>query len=269
MKKYIYSVTLFLGFLTCNAQQVEDQLDNSFKGAKDVYYKDFDNELDLFEGVYSCTNDSISFDLALKKIKKSYVNGWNYEDIIVGDLRFVKNGVEVINSLADFNADYFGALNGDRYHAIKNGAVFIDKRTCPTCVPNEKYLIISYHDARTNHWATFVITKNIVNGVAGIKVNIGYNEVMRIAEARADKDEPRISFGNYFLTKMYFNNPIWKQVSRNNCPPGATTPYQVRYEVHFGKYRSTISQLHADNQALDDINANAQNYANTRGECKF
>lgn len=150
------------------------------------------------------------------------------------------------------------------------GSVYTDKRTgCASCVPNEKYLSISYYDARTNHYATFVITKNIVNGVPGIKVNIGYNEVMRIAEARARKDMPRISFGNYFLTKMYFNNPIGKVLARNNCPPGATTPYEVNYQVPFAKYRSTNSQLHADSQAQDDINANAQNYANTRGECKF
>jgi hypothetical protein len=53
--------------------------------------------------------------------------------------------------------------------------------------------------------------------------------------------------------------------TRNNCSSGTGTT--VAYTVPAGKYFSEVSQGDADQQALNDVSTNGQNYANTYGSC--
>ncbi|CAM6001148.1 unnamed protein product [Sphagnum balticum] len=64
----------------------------------------------------------------------------------------------------------------------------------------------------------------------------------------------------------YTNNYQHQVFTRNNCATGlaGTT---VDYQVPAGTYTSSVSQADADNQALADIAANGQNYANANGSC--
>lgn len=55
---------------------------------------------------------------------------------------------------------------------------------------------------------------------------------------------------------------------RNNCAEGSTGS-MVNYSVSYGKYTSLISQADANQKAQDDLNANAQAYANTIGTCSI
>lgn len=54
--------------------------------------------------------------------------------------------------------------------------------------------------------------------------------------------------------------------TRNNCSSGFTGS-TVTYTVPAERYTSVISQQDADQKAIDDVNANGQNYANTNGTC--
>lgn len=65
---------------------------------------------------------------------------------------------------------------------------------------------------------------------------------------------------------MYYNAQRSQSFTKNNCGAGYTGS-SVTYTVPTGKYSSTISQADADQQAINDINANGQNYANTNGTC--
>jgi YD repeat-containing protein len=53
--------------------------------------------------------------------------------------------------------------------------------------------------------------------------------------------------------------------TRNDCSPGTGTT--ETYIVPVGKYYSEISQADADQQAINDLNTNGQDYANTHGQC--
>lgn len=64
----------------------------------------------------------------------------------------------------------------------------------------------------------------------------------------------------------YYNSQQSQSFTRNNCNTGFTGS-TVTYTVPAGKYSSTVSQAAADQQAINDINANGQNYANTNGAC--
>jgi hypothetical protein len=56
--------------------------------------------------------------------------------------------------------------------------------------------------------------------------------------------------------------------AKNNCTGGATGSF-VDYDVPAGSYSSIISQSDANSKALNDLNTNGQNYANTHGECRW
>jgi hypothetical protein len=64
----------------------------------------------------------------------------------------------------------------------------------------------------------------------------------------------------------YYNAAQSQNFTRNNCPSGYTGS-TVTYTVPAGTYSSTTSQAAADQLAMNDINANGQNYANTNGTC--
>ncbi|TXG76844.1 hypothetical protein E6Q11_03940 [Candidatus Dojkabacteria bacterium] len=67
-------------------------------------------------------------------------------------------------------------------------------------------------------------------------------------------------------SSLYYNTTQSQTFTRNNCPVGETGS-TVTYTVAANTYSSAISQADADNQALADIAANGQAYANANGTC--
>jgi hypothetical protein len=67
-------------------------------------------------------------------------------------------------------------------------------------------------------------------------------------------------------TVTYYNSTQSQTFVRNNCGSGYSGS-TVTYTVPYATYSSTISQIAADQMALDDISANGQNNANSTGTC--
>jgi hypothetical protein len=67
---------------------------------------------------------------------------------------------------------------------------------------------------------------------------------------------------------IYSNEPQSGTFTKNNCLRDME-PTSVTYSVKEGKYFSEISVDDANNKAKDEVNANGQNYANTRGQCWY
>jgi hypothetical protein len=69
-------------------------------------------------------------------------------------------------------------------------------------------------------------------------------------------------------TTTYWNVQQSQVFTRNNCSEGYIgTDYEYIVAAH--TYSSIISQIDADQQALDDISANGQTEANSHGTCKL
>lgn len=77
-----------------------------------------------------------------------------------------------------------------------------------------------------------------------------------------------IKYANSFpnCIKGYWNVEQIQYFTKSNCLSG-TKGETVAYRIPAGKYVSTTSQADADNKAIQDINQNGQNYANTNGKC--
>ena len=68
-------------------------------------------------------------------------------------------------------------------------------------------------------------------------------------------------------TVLWYNSEQSKSFIKNDCNPDTEVGTEVIYTVPERTYSSTISQEDADGKAIEDIEANGQNYANTNGEC--
>lgn len=72
---------------------------------------------------------------------------------------------------------------------------------------------------------------------------------------------------NYIPPVMvYENDERIQKFFKNDCEPGSTGS-EFFYIIPKGRYKSTISQLDADQKAIDEINANGQTKANLEGHC--
>ena len=64
---------------------------------------------------------------------------------------------------------------------------------------------------------------------------------------------------------VYYNTEITGTATKNNCMFGLGST--VTYTIPANKYSSLISQIDADNKAMNDLNSNKQSYANSNGTC--
>jgi hypothetical protein len=110
MKKYLLLLIFVVNF-TCTAQQtIPMAMDYSNYLKNNNYIKDMDNDLDKFVGTWkwtSPTNPNTFFEINF--FKKEYYNpsGKNkfYIDVVLGNYKYVDNGVEISNTLNRINPD--------------------------------------------------------------------------------------------------------------------------------------------------------------------
>lgn len=140
-----------------------------------------------------------------------------------------------------------------------------------TCTPPPTYYSAYLSVSKTRNNCTVGYTGTTVTYV----VNNGkYTSLISQADAnqkaQADADANAQSYANTNGTckppVTYYNTGVYRYLAKNNCPPGDVGS-GVSYTVPAAKYSSLISQADADQQAQADLNANAQNYANTNGTC--
>lgn len=132
--------------ITTKAQTITMTTDNdSSEVPNGGYYQDTNNLLDPFVGtwVYTGTNETIT--IKLRKITH-FFSDRIYEDLLIGEYSLERNGIEMINTLNNFNVN----LNDQENHAIFGN--MLDKNIwTPVC--SECQLIrvsLTYNDEITS-----------------------------------------------------------------------------------------------------------------------
>ncbi|RWX01058.1 DUF6705 family protein [Flavobacterium cerinum] len=100
--KQLILFLIILPFWNCKAQTPVKSLYNDSRELDGAYYKDFNNQLDTFVGTWKYTNGTTSLTITLiKKVMQPLMDESisYYEDIIVGEYKYIENGVEKINTL--------------------------------------------------------------------------------------------------------------------------------------------------------------------------
>ena len=76
-----------------------------YENTPDYYLKDVNNEFEKFEGEWQYLGVDMSMTLKLKKEEhyQPYPDT-KFMDLLVGEYQYIENGVEKVNTLADFNS---------------------------------------------------------------------------------------------------------------------------------------------------------------------
>ncbi len=170
MKHILIIVIATFSLLNCKAQSPIFPLGDWSDEQANAYYKDLNNELNAFEGTWLYTNGNTSLKIVLVKKPMSF-NGDYYEDLIIGEYQYIEDGVEKINTLASLNLD-LGYNHKIRGKSIHNNCFFL-----PTddCVEGEIRLRVRLTDAITEHVATVLLQKRVINGQDALKAFIVFN----------------------------------------------------------------------------------------------
>jgi hypothetical protein len=171
MKKLIKTI-LFLSLISCSAQtpilNIAEDNGNQINGA---YYKDINNLLDPFTGTYIYTNGNESFKIVLQKKTMSSVNNIYFEDLIIGEYQYIKDGIEIVNSLPKLNQVFIN----QSLHNISGNLILIGNELCEECSANEMHLHGTIKDENTNNYASLRIRKISINGEQAIKIYYYWN----------------------------------------------------------------------------------------------
>lgn len=157
-----------------------------------IYYKDLNNVLDGYEGIYEFNGNGFYFKIVLKKILSN--NNYFWTDMIVGKYQYIKDGVEVSYLLDDLN------VNTDREMVISSAWINQPQAPfCQGCLP-EKWLIAAIFDPVRQKSAWMYIAKKIENGQQGITV---WLRIEASTKQPGESDEPiQLPIGEFFMRKL-------------------------------------------------------------------
>ena len=169
MKNIIKIILLLSLTLNCKAQSpvfdIED-IPNIIKDIYGHYQKDTNNQLNAFEGNYIYANGNDTIQLVLQKKILSSMNNYYYEDLIIGEYKYVKNGIVKTNTLNKLNLSYTDQSN----HSIDGNFLLTGtEKGCDDCLPNEKRLEVGIVDNNSNNTGYAHIRRILVNGQQAIK----------------------------------------------------------------------------------------------------
>jgi hypothetical protein len=169
MKKIILSIVFIFCAKAYAQTPIINLTESEFPFIAGAYYKDLNNYLNPYIGTWEYNNGSgFIFTLKLRKVEMN-LSGHVYEDMIVGEYRIVKNGVEIINTLNDFNTVYSDERNHNvDGNTINEGKIGVTR--CPECSDTEK-------------WITLILSddlQGIAYDLATRPIDIAGQEVLRI-----------------------------------------------------------------------------------------
>jgi hypothetical protein len=197
MKKYInYIIFLFI-ITVCKAQTPVYDITEIREGSQGSYYKDIYGVLDGYDGTYLYSNGNTSLKFILKKVKSFC---YYYEDIVVGEFQFIKDGVEKGNTLNNINTKY---TCEDANHRITGNFIITGtKLGCPDCSSTEKRLRLSFVDNKSPNIARIDIRKTTANSKAAIKIKITWDGFIIVKEGDPAPVPASLYAGEYLMIKQ-------------------------------------------------------------------
>lgn len=175
---------------SCKAQNPVVAIDANYSSASNgTYFKDLNNEMEKFVGTWLYNINGISFTLTLQK-KESVFNGKHYEDILIGEYKYVSNGTEVVNTLPNINNP-----NPVKHKVFGNYVL-----PCNGC--NNRKFNLMFEDSQRSYLNASITLNYLINS------NPEQIKVILIAEDSSllpTENSPttiRVPYGTYIMTKQ-------------------------------------------------------------------
>ncbi|WP_430410937.1 DUF6705 family protein [Kordia sp.] len=197
--KYITTILLLIFTISCKAQNPVVGLTQK-KGSipEGIYYKDIDGDLDKYVGTWIYANGTTSFTITFRKVIQYYNGKW-YADKLVGDYKYVKNGVVIMDYLHRINDP---TVNDVQHYIDGNRIIYpYQDVDCDGCTHMERRIDLFFDDPERRHLDfAFVIRYLNINNVEKIQANLRVTDIGTVPP-NAPLDT-RIPYGNYTLIKQ-------------------------------------------------------------------
>ncbi len=217
MKKFnILILSLF--FTILSSAQIIDRYDNNtmIGEVNGAYYKDVNNFRQHFVGTWVYSQGITSLTIMIQKRDNlSTFDGINSysQDLLVGEYRYVENGIEKINTLPNINNNYGSTYRDNKKHNLF-GWMRLRRSTsfprCNECEPNERRIEFSYNEPNYDGMgvanAHLVVRPYVENGIEKIKVWFYTTNNVLFTDGQGNSTqnpEPfKLPFGEYILIKQ-------------------------------------------------------------------
>lgn len=202
MKNIIFIITIALISLSCKAQIYSLQ---SYEDATNwplpngAYAKDIYNDFNIYEGIWKFEDTNNTLIIEFKKRTMFYdVNNSIYLDLLIGEYKFIENGVEKVNTLNNINNNSSVNSNSLRGNLFNSPANF---PICNDCLPNERRVELTFSDP-DRPWvkAYIVLRHKVISGVEYIDAIIYYTQT--VVPDDGTPSTLRLPAGNYLLVKQ-------------------------------------------------------------------
>lgn len=201
-------IFLFIISTYCSAQTPVLNIHTSYRDINNAYYKDEINFQNQFVGtwVYTDAIKTIRFRFIKKEMfhfqsVKSY-----YIDVLVGEMQYIENGVEKINSLANLDSSHPEIFDYSLHGSMKIAQNY--PPVCIECSPNIERLSMRYNEPSNDDvslGAYFAMRRADENGVQKIKIQyilksgpLGFKDDFETPSTTTDFIIP---YGHYTLIK--------------------------------------------------------------------
>lgn len=199
MKNIITTTILFVSvYINAQTYQTIKPIENSGSAEYGVYYKDYNNVFDDFEGTYEYNGNDFYFKMILKKRELDNNNNYFWQDMLIGGYQYAKNGLILANTLNDANL----ILDQGWKYKLKFRSIWNpeDNKFCNDCL-QEKWLRGSITDLATGTVASLYMAKKIENGQEGIEIWFHFHAMAR--DINAPEPPPvKLPGGQFFLKKI-------------------------------------------------------------------
>ncbi|WP_430410938.1 DUF6705 family protein [Kordia sp.] len=199
MRYFVIIVVVFCMSFSCKAQNPVVGLTQKKGSIPDnIYYKDIDGDLDKYVGTWIYANETTSFTITFRKVIQSFNGKW-YDDLLVGDYKYVKNGVVVMDYLSRIN-DL--TVNNGQHYIYGNRIIYpYQDVDCDGCTHMERRIDLFFDDPERRHLDFALVIRYLnINNVEKIQANLRVTDIGTVPP-NAPLDT-RIPYGNYTLIKQ-------------------------------------------------------------------
>ncbi|MEY8849926.1 DUF6705 family protein [Psychroserpens sp. XS_ASV72] len=194
---------ILISILTISSKAQNPVLPLKGSGAfqENAYYKDLDNEFDKYVGTWVFQNGDTQ--LVLKFIQKEQIfNGEWYQDELIGEYKYVENGVEIM----DFLPRLTNPNINDAQHYISFSSFYkkLAYPSCEDCPTSERRVQMFFNDPAPDrkHFSNYIILRHIVEN--GVEKIVAYLTEPQGSYSIADGQpfDIRVPSGYYTLTRQ-------------------------------------------------------------------
>lgn len=211
MKNIIIITISFFALFSCKAQITPIYLVDDEIYYNNTYYKDVDNDFNAYVGTWKWEDGNTSLEIIFNKIIHYDIGNGDYSDLLVGEYKYIEDGVEKVNSFPPLMQNIPGetpniVANQSEINNIESFDIRTDKGYFPPCIeclPNTRFILLDISDpTRPKVDGMISMARYIEGGIEKIRAKIRTTFVLNEDGNYSGPTTISIPYGVITLTKV-------------------------------------------------------------------